>query len=58
MTKEEIIKSIRGLASSQGFYTRLYRFLSEDSEDSNEFLNTLEKQNFKDVVDLILYLEG
>lgn len=58
MNREEIIKSIRSLASSQGFYSHLYRVISDDSEDSEELLNELESQKFKDVVDLILYLEN
>lgn len=58
MKKDEILKLVRSLASSQGFYTRLYQFLSDDSEDSNNFMNHLESQNFKDPVDLILYLEN
>lgn len=58
MNKEEILKLVRTLASSQGFYTRLYQFLSEGSEESEEFLEHLENKNFKDQVDLILYFEG
>ena len=58
MTKQEILELIRTLASSQGFYTRLYRFLSEESEESEDFLTMLEGKNFKDAVDLILYFGG
>lgn len=57
MTKEEILQGIKMLASSQGFYDRLYRYLSDDNEDSREYLEHLEEQNFNDIVDLILYLE-
>lgn len=58
MTKDEIIGLVRTLASSQGFYTRLYQFLSEDSEDSRDYLNMLVEKKFEDPVDLILYFEG
>lgn len=58
MTREEIISLVRTLASSQGFYTRLYQFLSEGSEESEDFLDMLEEKGFKDQVDLILYFEG
>jgi hypothetical protein len=57
MTKEQILSLIRKLASSQGFYSRLYQFLSDKTEDSEEYLNHLSEQNFKDDIDLILYLE-
>lgn len=58
MTKQEILKLVRTLASSKGFYTRLYQFLSEGSEDSEEYLSMLENKGFKDQIDLILYFEG
>lgn len=58
MNKKEILEMIKSLASSQGFYTRLYQYLSEGSEESEEYLDMLEEKNFKDPVDLILYLEG
>lgn len=58
MNKQEILNSIKSLASSQGFYGRLYEQLTDESEDSERFLSELEAQNFKDSVDLILYLES
>lgn len=57
MSKKEILEMVKSLASSQGFYTRLYQYLSEGSEESEEYLNMLEEKNFKDPVDLILYFE-
>lgn len=53
MNKDEILKAIKSLASSQGFYGRLY----EQVVDNDEALDYLEQQNFKDVVDMILFLE-
>lgn len=41
------------LACSQGFYGRLY----EQIKDNDEALSYLEEQNFKDPIDLILFLE-
>ena len=55
-------KAIRGtfemLAQSQGFYGRLLRNIDEmDEEDREKVWSDLESQNFKDAVDLILYIE-
>lgn len=58
MNREEILETVKSLAGSQGFYTRLYQYLSEGSEESEDYLNMLEEKNFKDPVDLILYFEG
>ena len=58
MKREEIMETIKSLASSQGFYGRLYRKLMElDEEKYNEVMTELEGQNFKDGVDLIMYIE-
>lgn len=54
MNKDEILKAINSLASSQGFYGRLYTHIL----DNPEYLNYLESMHFKDIVDLVLYLEG
>lgn len=53
MNRDEILNTIKSLASSQGFYGRLYEQLY-DNDDSLEYL---ERQNFKDPVDLIMFLE-
>lgn len=53
MNKEEILETIRKLSCSQGFYGRLY----EEIKDNEKALSYLEKQNFKDAVDLVLFLE-
>lgn len=57
MTKTEILNILRVLSNSQGFYGRMYRILSDNSEDSNNFLEKLENENFRDAVDLLTYLE-
>lgn len=58
MKREEIMETIKTLASSQGLYSRLYRDLMElDEEKYDEVMTELESQNFKDGVDLIMYIE-
>jgi len=57
MKKEQILSAIGNLSASQGFYGRLYEKLTDGSEESEDFLNTLEKQNFGDVVDMVMWLE-
>ena len=59
MNKEQIMGTIRSLAKGQGFYSRLLYDLSMlDEDDKEEFLTILESKNFKDPVDLIMFLEG
>lgn len=53
MTKEEIKQNIINLSKSQGFYCRILQQI----EDNPELLDELEKQDFKDVIDLIFYFE-
>lgn len=53
MSKDEILLTVKSLGMSQGFYGRLYLELVEN----DDLLLELERQNFKDSVDLILYLE-
>ena len=62
MKMNDILNAIRELASSQGFYGRLYRDLTElkenDLEQYNSIKEKLESQNFHDTLDLIIYLES
>ena len=51
MFSNESRSAIESLATSQGFYGRILENLNE------ERLGYLEKQNFKDIIDLILFLE-
>lgn len=53
MSKEEILNAIKTLAKSQGFYGRLYERIKDDALA----LDYLEKQNFKDVVDIVMFFE-
>lgn len=51
--------TIVDLMNSQGFYGRLYRAVNELQEDGYETLyNQLAQQNFKDSVDVVLWLES
>ena len=54
MTKQEIMDAIEALAHSQGYYARLYVTLKEHPEA----LEFLEKQNFKNPIDMIMFLQG
>lgn len=62
MKREEILETIKMLASGQGCYSRLYRDLmelkAEDITQYNEIMEDLESHNFKDAVDLIIYIEN
>lgn len=62
MNIEQIMAAIRSLAESQGYYGRLYNELWEmqtnDPEKWEEVKNTLEAQNFKDTLDMVMYFES
>lgn len=53
MKKEEILNHLKELSKSQGFYGRFY----EQIKDDEKALSYLEKQKFKDLIDLIMFLE-
>jgi hypothetical protein len=58
MKEKQILKAIENLAMSQGFYGRLLRDIkSLPKEDYKKYIEELEDQNFKDEVDMVLYLE-
>lgn len=61
MDIEQILAAIRSLAESQGSYGRLYNELWEmqtnDPDQWEEVRNTLEAQNFKDSLDMVMYFE-
>lgn len=59
MKEKEILEIFRQLARSQGHYGRLLDSIENmPKHDYRFFIEILESQNFKDPVDLILYLEG
>ena len=57
MNRQEILSSIQSLSMSQGFYGRLYQFLTSGNDAAEEYKNKLEEQKFNDVVDLVMYIE-
>ena len=59
MNREQILDAFRSLARSQGFYGRLLAKIdSVDEETRDAFLTDLESRNFRDVVDLVMWIEG
>lgn len=57
MNKKQILKAINNLAKSQGFYERLYNKLTDGSEESEAYLEEMVEQKFKNVVDLVMFIE-
>ena len=58
MSRQQILDAFRSLAKSQGFYGRLLEYIdSMDEGERDTYLLDLERQNFKDAADLVLYLE-
>jgi hypothetical protein len=61
MKMNQIMAVISSLAQSQGFYGRLKRdilyYRDNEPETYSNIVAELEGQNFKDSLDLILYLE-
>ena len=53
------MKTFKSLAQSQGLYGRIVDELESMSESNrNMYLEGLEKQNFKDAVDLVMFMES
>lgn len=57
MNRQEILSSIQSLSMSQGFYGRLYQFLTNGNDEAEEYMKKLEEQKFNDVIDLVMYIE-
>ena len=59
---EEVVEVVEMLSYSQGFYGRLLEeilYIEENEPDKYEvFKNIIEKQGFKDPVDVVLFFEG
>ena len=52
-------ETINTLRNSQGFYSRLYQTINQLSEEGYRDLTVLlDQQNFKDSVDVVLWLEA
>ncbi len=51
--------TVNTLRNSQGFYSRLFQTINQLSEEAyQELVCLLDKQNFKDSVDVVLWLEA
>lgn len=61
MNRDEIMDAIKMLASSQGFYGRMYINLREmrdnDPDEFDRNMTILEEQNFGDAVDMVMFFE-
>ena len=62
MKIEDIMRTIKKLAFSQGFYGRLYAHLIEARENFpdkwSEIVEMLEGQHFSGPVDMVMFLES
>ena len=59
MTRYEIENLMQSLSMSQGLYGRMLDQIYSAPEDEQEqFWQEMEAQNFKDPLDVVLYLEG
>ena len=59
MNREQILDAFRSLARSQGFYGRLLEQIDSVDEETREaFLSDLESRKFRNVVDLVMWIEG
>ena len=58
MNREQILDAFRSLARSQGFYGRLLEQIDSVDEETREaFLSDLESRKFRNVVDLVMWVE-
>ena len=61
MNAVQVLEVIEELSHSQGFYSRLYSnilYLKENDEVSfNKWCEEIESLNFKEPIDVVLYLE-
>ena len=59
MKIEEIMEVFKSLSRSQGFYGRLLMDIeSLPKDDYDQLVITLEEQDFKDALELIMWVEG
>ena len=53
------IQTIYDLRNSQGFYSRIYDALCDTDESTiDELIKVLCKEDFKDTLDVVMWLEG
>ena len=57
MKKHEILEVLQGLAKCQGMYGRMLEAL-ENNGTLDDALQFFEDQNFKEAIDLIMFIEN
>ena len=58
MNRLEILNTIKQLAQSQGFYSRMLNSINNlDDDQKDELFSYLEEQKFSDSVELVLFFE-
>ena len=58
MNKEQILAEIKSLSRSQGFYCRLLTMLTSGTPEAEAMMEVMFAQNFKDSLEMVLWLEG
>lgn len=59
MKRDEMLKCFKEMAQSQGMWGRLLRSIDEMTDEEREKMwTTLEAKNFKDSLDLIMFIEN
>jgi hypothetical protein len=62
LTMDDILRGIKSLAKSQGYYGRLYNTLMDLKENNpeqyDEIVNEFESQEFHDIVDFVMWIES
>lgn len=59
MSKDDILGAFRTLARSTGLYGRILDLIDGmDPDDREDYLDSLEEMNFKDIVELVTFMEG
>jgi hypothetical protein len=58
MDRQQILDELKTLSLLDSSYADLYQYLNYGGDEAKAFLSHLAKQNFVDVVDMIMYFEG
>lgn len=59
MNRTEIMAAFKSLARSQGMYGRIVHDIeSMESSERDKLMSTLESYKFKDVTDLVMFVES
>lgn len=59
MNRDDILGAFRMLARSTGLYGRILDLIDGmDPDDRDDYLTSLEEMNFKEIVELVTFMEG